>query len=83
MTPQQNPGLMYAGYMQPPIYHTMYDMYGNMMLSPPHMMPTFNSPPVYNETSARASRDNNATDEPGSGTPGSRKQEGKGKEPSL
>ncbi|KAM4064863.1 RNA recognition motif domain-containing protein [Hirsutella rhossiliensis] len=83
MTPQANPGLMYAGYMQHPMYHTMYDMYGNMMLSPPHMMPAFNPGPVFNGTPARSDRDNKSTVEPGSETPDGRKSEGKGKEPSL
>ncbi|KAF4512735.1 hypothetical protein G6O67_000080 [Ophiocordyceps sinensis] len=84
MTPQANPGLMYAGYMQHPMYHPMYDMYGNMMLSPPHMMSAFNPGPVFNETPARSGRKNNRfTVEPGSQTPDSRKSEGNGKEPFL
>lgn len=84
MTPQANPGLMYAGYMQHPMYHPMYDMYGNMMLSPPHMMSAFNPGPIFNETPARSGRKNNRfTVEPGSQTPDSRKSEGNGKEPFL
>ncbi|PHH88397.1 hypothetical protein CDD83_7594 [Cordyceps sp. RAO-2017] len=62
ITPQTNPGLMYAGYMQHPMYH-VYDMYGNIMLSPTPMMPTFNPTPTMNETAARAGEDNKATDE--------------------
>ncbi|PFH58383.1 hypothetical protein XA68_13747 [Ophiocordyceps unilateralis] len=64
MTPQANPGLMYAGYMQHPMYHTMCDMYGNIMVSPSHMMPAFNAtPPMMNETPARSDRGGSATDE--------------------
>ncbi|KND90387.1 Meiotic activator RIM4 [Tolypocladium ophioglossoides CBS 100239] len=56
MTPQTNPGFMYPGYMQPPMYHPMYDMYGNMLMSPTHMMPSFGAP-VSNETPARPDDD--------------------------
>ncbi|KAG5935358.1 hypothetical protein E4U53_000451 [Claviceps sorghi] len=38
MTPQGAPGMMYGGYMAPPFYGAMCDMYGNLMLSPPPMM---------------------------------------------
>ncbi|PHH74357.1 hypothetical protein CDD80_3118 [Ophiocordyceps camponoti-rufipedis] len=64
MTPQANPGLMYAGYMQHPMYHTMCDMYGNFMMSPTHMMPAFNAtPPVMNETPVRSDHGGNVADE--------------------
>lgn len=38
MTPQGGPGMMYGGYMAPPFYGAMYDMFGNLMLSPTPMM---------------------------------------------
>ncbi|RDA88972.1 hypothetical protein CP532_0632 [Ophiocordyceps camponoti-leonardi (nom. inval.)] len=55
ITPQANPNLMFPGYMQHPMYHTMCDMYGNIMVSPTHMMPAFNAtPPIMSETPARS-----------------------------
>jgi len=38
MTPQGAPGMMYGGYMAPPFYGAMYDVFGNLMLSPTPMM---------------------------------------------
>lgn len=76
MTPQANPGFMYPSYMQPPMYHPMYDMYGSMMMSPTHMMPPFGAAPVSSETPARS--DDKATD--GSGEmPDKGKGKGKGR----
>ncbi|RDA91439.1 hypothetical protein CP533_6288 [Ophiocordyceps camponoti-saundersi (nom. inval.)] len=55
ITPQANSGLVFPGYMQHPMYHTMCDMYGNIMVSPTHMMPAFNAtPPIMGETPARS-----------------------------
>lgn len=83
MTPQANPGLMYTGYMQHPMYHPMYDMYGNMMLSPPHMMPAFNPGPVFTDSPVPSSGNNKSTVDSGSEMPESRKSERQEKEPSL
>ncbi|KAG5982270.1 hypothetical protein E4U55_002129 [Claviceps digitariae] len=47
MTPQGGPGMMYGGYMAPPFYGAMCDMFGNLMLSPTPMMspyPTSHAP---------------------------------------
>jgi hypothetical protein len=75
MTPQANPGFMYPSYMQPPMYHPMYDMYGSMMMSPTHMMPPFGAAPPSSETPARSDK---ATD--GSGEmPDKGKGKGKGR----
>ncbi|KJZ79317.1 hypothetical protein HIM_01468 [Hirsutella minnesotensis 3608] len=56
ITPQANHGLMYPGYMQHPmsLYHGMYDMYGNMLYSPTHLVPTFSPTSISQETSVRS-----------------------------
>ncbi|PHH64080.1 hypothetical protein CDD81_5073 [Ophiocordyceps australis] len=56
MTPQGNAAMMYAGYMQPHVYHPMFDMYGNMMIPPTPMVPPFAGPNFLNDTPARSER---------------------------
>ncbi|POR32900.1 Meiotic activator RIM4 [Tolypocladium paradoxum] len=79
MTPQTNPAFMYPGYMQPPMYHPMYDMYGNMMMSPTHMMPTFGAAPVSNETPAHSDYDDKASDGSNEEKPDKDNSKGKGR----
>lgn len=38
MTPQAAPGMVYGGYMGPHYYGTMYDMFGNLIVSPTPML---------------------------------------------
>ncbi|PNY22679.1 Meiotic activator RIM4 [Tolypocladium capitatum] len=79
MTPQTNPGFMYPGYMQPPMYHPMYDMYGNMMMSPTHMMPAFGASPLSKETPARSDQDDHGSDGSGEKQPDEDNGKGKGR----
>ncbi|KAG6033795.1 hypothetical protein E4U41_006802 [Claviceps citrina] len=43
MTPQGGPGVIYGGYMAPPFYGTMCDMFGNLIVSPPPMMSPYHA----------------------------------------
>ncbi|KAG6140987.1 hypothetical protein E4U12_005463 [Claviceps purpurea] len=43
MTPQGGPGMLYGGYMAPPYYGTMCDMFGNLMVSPTPMMSPYHA----------------------------------------
>ncbi|KAG5917855.1 hypothetical protein E4U42_007095 [Claviceps africana] len=53
MTPQGAPGMMYGGYMAPPFYGAMCDMYGNLMLSPPPMMSPYPTAHAADDTPGR------------------------------
>ncbi|KAG6004696.1 hypothetical protein E4U21_000851 [Claviceps maximensis] len=53
MTPQGGPGMMYSGYMAPPFYGAMCDMYGNLMLSPTPMMSPYPASHGPDEASGR------------------------------
>ncbi|PHH82018.1 hypothetical protein CDD82_7274 [Ophiocordyceps australis] len=55
-TPQTNAALMYPGYIQPHVYHPMFDMYGNMMMPPTPIVPSFPGPTFLNDTPARSER---------------------------
>ncbi|GAB0140955.1 hypothetical protein EsHS_00001563 [Epichloe bromicola] len=53
MTPQGGPGMMYGGYMAPPYYGTMCDMFGNLVVSPTPMMSPYHATHVPNDLSSR------------------------------